>query len=126
MGPSTTAPSDPHEWVSFEDPEEDRTWIFDVTFLASSWRCIYGAGCEGVLTGPAGDLVQGCCSYGAHFADEEDVERVEKAAKKLSATQWQFRDKGRKAGITKRQGKVVTTRLVDDACIFLNRPGFAG
>src|ERR1700722_6152774 len=120
MGPSTTAPSDPHEWVSFEDPEEDRTWIFDVTFLASSWRCIYGSGCEGVLTGPASDLVQGCCSYGAHFVDEADVARVEAAAATLTDTEWQFRSKAAKKGTITRRGKTITTRLVDDACIFLN------
>ena len=63
------APPDAHEWVSFEDAEEMRTWVFDVTFLASRWTCIFGRGCQGVLTGPAPELVQGCCSYGAHFTD---------------------------------------------------------
>ena len=65
-------PDDLHEWVSFEDPDEERTWVFDLTFLTSPWTCIYGNGCQGVLTGPAADLAQGCCSYGAHFVDEED------------------------------------------------------
>ena len=73
---------DVHEWISFEDPTEQRTWVFDATYLRSNHRCIYGEGCEGILDGPAADLAQGCCSYGAHF--------------------------------------------VDDACIFLNRPGFEG
>ena len=44
--------------------------MFDVTFLLSRWTCIFGDGCQGVLTGPAPELVQGCCSYGAHFTDE--------------------------------------------------------
>src|SRR5207248_7922286 len=61
------APVDAHEWMSFEDPAEQRTWVFDVTFLASPWTCIFGRGCQGVLTGPSAELVQGCCSYGAHF-----------------------------------------------------------
>ena len=65
-------PDDLHEWVSFEDPDEERTWVFDLTFLTSPWSCIYGNGCQGVLTGPAADLHQGCCSYGAHFVDEDD------------------------------------------------------
>ena len=72
-----------HEWVSFEDPDEERTWVFDVTFLLSRWQCIYGRGCQGVLTGPAADLEQGCCSYGAHFTDDDDVERVKAAARTL-------------------------------------------
>jgi len=121
----TAIPSDAHEWVSFEDTERERTWMFDVTFLESNWTCIFGAGCQGVLTGPAPELVQGCCSYGAHFSDEKDRRRVEKAALRLTADQWQFKAKG-KNGTTrvKKNGEIVT-RLVDDACIFLNRPEFA-
>lgn len=123
----TSAPADAHEWISFEDPEEERTWVFDVTFLASSWTCIFGQGCVGVLTGPAEELVQGCCSYGAHFTDEDDVARVVEAATTLTADQWQFRAQGRKRGIWRRtaNGELVS-RLVDNACIMLNRPGFPG
>jgi len=112
--------------VSFEDLDEERTWLFDVTFLTSGWSCIYGAGCQGVLTGPAADLVQGCCSYGAHFSSEEDVARVTAAAATLEATDWQHRDTGLASGFIRRDGDDTTTALVDDACIFLNRPGFPG
>lgn len=115
------------EWVSFEDATESRTWVFDVTFLTSGWSCIFGAGCQGVLTGPAPELVQGCCSYGAHFTSDDDVSRVVAAADTLEATDWQFRRQGRSRGVVKtlRTGETVT-RLVQDACIFLNRPDFAG
>ena len=88
-------PADAHEWVSFEDPGEERTWVIDVTFLSSSWHCIYGAGCQGVLTAPAAEQMEGCCSYGAHFTDEADAKRVSAAAETLTAQQWQFRAKGR-------------------------------
>jgi len=122
-------PDEPaREWVSFEDPDEDRTWLVDVTFLASDWQCLFGHGCQGVLTGPAADLVQGCCSYGAHFTGDDDVERVEEAAATLTAAQWQWRSKGRgRRGVVRRtrEGQPVT-RLVEDACIFLNRPGWPG
>jgi hypothetical protein len=117
----------PHEWISFEDPDEERTWVFDVTFLLSGWTCIFGAGCKGVLTESAPELVQGCCSYGAHLTDDEDVARVEKAAATLTPEDWQFYKQGHKRGIirtTKSNERI--TRQVDDACIFLNRPGFAG
>jgi hypothetical protein len=117
-----------HEWVSFEDPDEERTWLVDVTFLESRWECIFGKGCQGVLTGPAAELSQGCCSYGAHFMSEADATRVAAAAATLTPAQWQFRQKGRSArGVvrTNNEGELVT-RIVDGACIFLNRPGFAG
>ncbi|HJV08645.1 MAG TPA: hypothetical protein VJ653_03165, partial [Acidimicrobiales bacterium] len=114
------------EWVSFEDPTEERTWVFDVTFLLSRWTCIFGNGCQGVLTGPAAELVQGCCSYGAHFTDAGDEARVEAAAATLTPAQWQFRREGRQRGVVKTnaEGERVT-RMVADACVFLNRPGFA-
>jgi hypothetical protein len=118
---------DRHEWLSFEDPEEDRTWVFDVTFLMSSWTCIYGHGCQGVLTGPAEHLHQGCCSYGAHFIDDADVAAVTAAAARLTKQQWQFRARAKKNGfVTKDKDGARTTRIVQGACIFLNRPGFGG
>ena len=124
MRTANTAP-DTHEWISFEDLEEKRTWVFDVTFMASPWTCIFGQGCLGVLTGPAPEMVQGCCSYGAHFTDDEDVARVEAAAKTLTDEHWQFRAQGRRRGIWRanKDGESVT-RLVDGACVFLNRPGW--
>lgn len=114
------------EWVSF-DEAGGRTWVFDVTFLLSRWECIYGRGCQGVLTGPAGHLHQGCCSYGAHFTDADDVARVEAAAATLEAEDWQFITQGRRRGTSKvtKAGETVT-RLVANACIFLNRPDFDG
>ena len=121
-------PEDLHEWISFEDPKEDRTWVFDVTFLTSPWTCIFGDGCLGVLTGPAPELVHGCCSYGAHFTGKADIAHTEKMAAKLTDEQWQFRKIAeRRGGVVKKTaaGEHVT-RLVDDACIFLNRPGFPG
>ncbi len=101
--------------------------MFDVTFLLSGWQCIYGAGCQGVLTGPAAELEQGCCSYGAHFTDDADAARVLAAASGLTAAQWQFRRRGLRGGMvqTDTDGSTMT-RLVDGACIFLNRPGFDG
>ena len=63
--------------------------MFDVTFLTSNWTCIFGNGCQGVLTGPAPELVQGCCSYGAHLVDKKDARRVEKAAATLTPEEWQ-------------------------------------
>jgi hypothetical protein len=126
-------PADTHEWFSFQEPGFERTYMVDITFLRSNWTCIYGQGCQGVLTGPAAEMEQGCCSYGAHFVDGDDVATVEAVVGRLTPDQWQFAKQGRtprKDGSpgwlkTDKHG-TQTTRLVDDACIFLNRPGFAG
>ncbi len=119
-----TAPS--REWVTIPARGKERKrWLVDVTFMASSWTCIFGQGCQGVLTEPAPELVQGCCSYGAHASDRKDRDHVERVAKRLSASEWEFRKKGRARGVWAKVGKNEwRTRLVDDACIFLNRPGF--
>ena len=126
-GTATTTAEKAHEWYSFEDPEEERTWVFDITFLLSDWTCIFFDGCQGVLTGPAPELVQGCCSYGAHFTDDADIARVEAAAATLTADQWQFRREGLRRGTIKvgSDGESIT-RQVQNACIFLNRPDFPG
>jgi hypothetical protein len=126
----TSAPN--REWVSFPDPkEEGRTWQIDVTFLLSSWQCIFGCGCQGVYTEPTPELVHGCCTYGAHFSDRDDRDHVVEAARALGADEWQFASIGRKKGVYVKVGKdedgemEYRTRRVKDACIFLNRPGFA-
>ena len=39
------------EWVTIPVPGKvPKRWMIDVTFLTSSWQCIFGAGCQGVLT----------------------------------------------------------------------------
>ena len=123
-----------HEWISFEDPTEQRTWIFDATYLRSNHQCIFGEGCQGVLDAPAEEMSQGCCSYGAHFVDDDDVQTVVKAFVRIEPKHMQFHAKAVKGGFL-RPGDAdpdsdeeppTMTRLVDDACIFLNRPGFEG
>lgn len=123
------------EWISFEDPGEHRTWLFDATYLRSNHRCIYGEGCQGVLDAPAEDLAQGCCSYGAHLVDDDDVQTLVAAFVRLEPRHMQFHRQAVRGGFLRPgdppDGKPdgdrpTVTRLVDDACIFLNRPGFAG
>lgn len=132
MARTTQEPDEIHEWISFSDPADDRTWLFDVTFLRSNYRCIYGDGCQGVLDAPAEELAQGCCSYGAHFVDEDDVAAAVAAFVRLRPEHMQFHAEAVESGFLApgddaADGSPVTvTRLVDDACIFLNRPGFDG
>ena len=102
--------------------------MFDVTFLLSTWTCIFGAGCQGVLTGPAPELDQGAARTAPTSRDDADGKRVEALREAAQAEQWQFQQVAKKKGsdaILQKNGDW-RTRLVDDACIFLNRPGFAG
>jgi hypothetical protein len=119
---------DLHDYVSFEDAGEERTWVFDLTFLTSPWRCIFGQGCPGVLTAPAPELEQGCCSYGAHLVDGADAASVKAAAKRLTDGQWEHRQTAARRGGPLRTTKngMTVTRLTDGACIFLHGPDFPG
>lgn len=118
---------DLHEMISFVDPKEERTWVIDASFMRSSWKCIFGEGCKGVHEFDATEMNEGCCSFGAHFVDEDDVATVVKVVPKLDASIWQFKAEADKRGFLKRSKKGDTmTRRVKGACIFLNRPGFEG
>jgi len=126
-------------WVEFPDPQgptgefepgspsepaqADQVYRCDLTWLTSSWSCIYGRGCAGIYKDRPHD---GCCTLGAHFADKDDRVRVGKAVKRLTARQWQHKASGDVGGwVDRDENGTRTTRLVDGACIFLNRPGFA-
>ena len=127
MSLTVSTPEDLHEWVSFEDPEEERTYMFDVSYMLSNWMCIYGQGCQGIHEEATPELMQGCCSFGAHFIDADDVKTVKKSSKRLTAKNWQFKEKADEKGWHKTdKSGTVTTKTVDGACIFLNRPGFEG
>jgi hypothetical protein len=122
------APDFPRDWVEFVDPADAAHLVrADLTWLLSSWTCVYGRGCQGVIEGRADD---GCCSHGAFWADDEDEERVTAFAQQLKKKDWQHADTGRRQGISELdelEGEPAhRTRTVDGACVFLNRPGFAG
>lgn len=119
-------PLDRHEWISFEDDHDRRTWVFDATFLRSNWSCIYGAGCKGVLDEDATALAQGCCSHGAHFIDDDDVQTVLDALTRLEPRHWQNYKKGHNKGVLETEDGATTTRVVKGACIFHNEPDFPG
>lgn len=118
----------PRDWLEFSDPAEPTSLIrADLTWLLSSWTCVYGRGCEGIVEGRAED---GCCTHGAFYADDEDERRIAAFATELSPGQWQYAEVGRSRGISEvdeLEGEQARrTRTVDGACVFLNRSGFAG
>lgn len=115
-------------WLEFPDPEGDQrdpdvVYRADLTWLTSRWTCIFGAGCRGIYADRPDD---GCCTLGAHYADDEDQARTERLAGTLTDAQWQHRADGLANGITELDADgEPKTRVVDGACLFLNRPGFA-
>ncbi len=132
------------QWVEFPDPDgpagesetKPATTVYraDLTWLTSSWTCIFGQGCKGIYSERPLD---GCCTLGAHFADRADERRVEDAAGRLTPQQWQHMPagwtdadgnagKGRKrsAWTEKDPDGARKTKVTGGACVFLNRPGF--
>jgi hypothetical protein len=111
------------EWVEFVDPADaEQIFRCDLTWLTSSWGCIFGNGCHGIVPGRAAD---GCCSHGAFYSGKADEKRVREFAEQLTPETWQYYKKGQK-GFTELEDGKRRTRRVDGACIFLNRPGFEG
>ena len=89
-------------WVEFTDPANAaQRFRCDLTWLTSNWRCTFGGGCAGI------------------YADRPH--------ETLGPDEWQYRP-GRKVerlkSWTQKEDGVRKTRVVDGACIFLNRPGF--
>ncbi|GAB7192646.1 hypothetical protein NUM3379_33550 [Kineococcus sp. NUM-3379] len=130
--PSPPPPEQPLDtarlWVEFPDPAaagEDPEVVYrcDLTWLTSSWTCIFGRGCRGIHADRPDD---GCCTLGAHFSDAADERRVRAAARRLDAGTWQHAAAGRRGTVEVDEGGARKTRVVDGACVFLNRPGFAG
>jgi len=103
----------------------DTTWRFDRGFFASNWTCIWGRGCKGILDEPAEDLNQGCCSIGAELADEEEAMTISALAATLDPDGFQHHS-ALDADDVFHDSERTNTKIVDGACIFLNRPGFAG
>lgn len=109
------------EWVSLTDPVEphDR-YLFDVSFLTSTYGCVYGAGCPGTA-GVDGDD-RGCCALGAHFVDDDDRERTVEMVEVLGEEYLQHHRLARRKGVVALDpdgGQ--RTRVVNGACVFLNR-----
>ena len=125
----------PREWVEFPDPADPEHLVrADLTWLASAWTCVFGRGCAGVVEGRPAD---GCCSHGAFFTDEDDLHRVTAAVADLGDEDWQLAPVGRGAWTEEDTAddepadagegvRSLRTRVVDGACVFLNRPGFPG
>jgi hypothetical protein len=102
--------------VNPDDPHD--RYVFDVSFLLSSYTCIYANGCPGIR----GDSVIGCCELGAHYVDDDDRERIEAMVDVLGPEHMQFYGEAKRRGVTAQlPGGEARTRVVKGGCIFLNR-----
>ena len=111
------------EYTEFTDPVDGTTWLVDTGFGASTWECIWDRGCKGIEDTPAPEAGLGCCSVGAAFLDEDEAMTVAALAATLDPALFQYAGAAADGVLSDdRSG----TRVVDGACIFLNRPGFGG
>jgi hypothetical protein len=102
----------------------DTTWRFERSFLRSSWRCIWGRGCLGIGAEPAPDLALGCCSLGADL-DEDEAPTISALAATLRPERFEQHAEAAAVGVFADETRRAT-RVVEGACVFLNRPGFPG
>jgi hypothetical protein len=107
------------------DPDAGIRWRFERDFLESNWTCIWGRGCAGIADEAAPSLQLGCCSVGAEMGDPDEAMTTSALAAMIPAHLWQHRT-AVDADDVFSDGMRRNTKVVDGACIFLNRPGFPG
>lgn len=119
----------PRAFIEFVDPADgEQIYRCDLTWLTSSYMCIFGQGCQGIY---ADSPDVGCCTLGAHFADADDESRVAAFVAQLTPQDWQFHP-----GTTVREKDWVETdedgerktlaieHAGQQACVFHNRADF--
>jgi hypothetical protein len=120
----------PRAFVEFVNPaDESEVLRCDLTWLTSSYMCIFGQGCQGIYA-DAPDV--GCCTLGAHFADKDDEKRVAAYVDMLDDELWQQKPKDRKVRrkdwveLDDEGERKTRTTTVDgqQACVFHNRNDF--
>jgi hypothetical protein len=118
-------PFDPLDPTNPRIVDGETSWSFDAAFLRSNWSCIWGRGCLGIHDEPSEELQQGCCSVGAELDGEDESRMISAFAAMVEPELFQFHDEAQRGGVFT-DASATNTRVIDGACIFLNRPGFAG
>jgi hypothetical protein len=108
-----------------EIADGETVWRFERDFLESTWTCLWGRGCRGIGPEPAEDLGLGCCSIGADLGEVDESRMISALAETLDPVRFEHHAEAGEGGIFSGPDRL-HTRVVDGACIFLNRPGFAG
>ena len=112
------------DWLEVEDEVGEITWRVDAAFLNSNWMCIWDKGCAGIEREADVDRQLGCCSVGAQMLDEQEAMLISALAATLGPDRAQFAAEISASGALSDDAQ--NTRLVEGACILLNRPGFPG
>ncbi|MDN8633293.1 hypothetical protein [Corynebacterium kefirresidentii] len=138
------APDFPREWFEFTNPNDPHhVFSIDLTWVESHYSCQFGtSACRGI--GKRQPEV-GCCVHGAYMADEEDRDQLYDAVARMPAEYWQLRPAGvdeflaqddtdelepwlewdELDGEDGEPEPALKTPIVDGACIFANRAGWA-
>lgn len=120
VGESVAGESAEREWLVLPDPADPEHEIrADLTWLLSTWTCIFGRGCLGINDERPGDA---CCTHGAYYVDADDERRVKAAARELTAETWERHGTRVQAVTDELDGEPARkTRVVDDVCVYFNR-----
>jgi hypothetical protein len=110
--------------IEIATPDGVTIYRWDVTFMLSTFTCVYGNGCKGSHGHP--DV--GCCTRGAWFSSDQEIDRVFEHVKRLPDSMWQKKPKGEidKSTVFAISGKdddgnlEYKTRVKGGACIFAN------
>lgn len=121
--PSEPDPPAPAPLLEIVDDDGRTRWHLDTGFLTSRWRCIWGAGCQGIHDEPRPDLADGCCSVGVRLVDDEEAMNI--AALGATMEPERFAHAGH-SPLVERRGAHWHTTVVDGACVFFNPVGFSG
>ena len=138
------APDFPREWFEFTDPEDEfHVFSVDLTWLESHYTCQFGTErCFGI---DSENPDVGCCGHGAFMADETDRDQLYDAVAQMPAKYWQNRPADTDAFLSAEDPlqiepwlvwdeldgddgepePALKTKVLDGACIFANRAGWA-
>lgn len=111
---------DAREWFIFADPDDIEHEVrADLSWLMSTWTCIFGRGCLGINADRPGDA---CCTHGAYYVDVADERRVRAAVKELTPELWERHGTRVQAVTDELDGEPARkTRVVEGVCVYFNR-----
>jgi hypothetical protein len=122
--PRDAEPAKPRRLIEVTSDSGRTHWTLDATFLTSNWTCIWGRGCQGIHDERHPELMDGCCSVGLVLKDDDEAMMIAALGASMTSEVFQFADT--EGGLLEQREGGWATRIVDGACVFLNRPGFSG